>query len=275
MAKRHDESLAAFQARLDLLTRMCPNDRAAIIMCKDNISTCYDNLQIYDAALALKRETYAAWLRLDGPTAENTIRAAMNISVVLGRRDENIPEAKAFLSEVVPRSQKALGPDHIHTLQLRLLQGEMLFRAPDATLDDCLEAEIICEDVAKRYTRTFGAAHPLTGVARSRLACAQIQLTRHRAKAELASDFTRLSPEDQALFPGLATGFAAGISCPKTKKGFEEMMRAAQQGNPAAKAPSIKEMKATIRKAGFGVADLVEKSDVIKRHHEALARLGK
>ena len=137
-----------------------------------------------------------------------------------------------------------------------------------------IEAEIICEDVAKRYTRTFGAAHPLTGVARSRLACAQIQLTRQRAKAELASDFSRLSPEDQALFPGLATGFAAGISCPKTKKGFEEMMRAAQQGNPAAKAPSIKEMKATIRKAGFGVADLVEKSDVVKRYQEALARLG-
>ena len=95
-----------------------------------------------------------------------------------------------------------------------------------------------------------------------------------RGKAELASDFSRLSPEDQAQFPGLATGFAAGISCPKIKKGFEEMMRAAQQGNPAAKAPSIKEMKATIRKAGFGVADLVEKSDVVKRYQEALARLG-
>ena len=41
------------------------------------------------------------------------------------------------------------------------------------------------------------------------------------------------------------------------------------------KAPSIKDMKATIRKAGFGVADLVEKSDVVKRYHEALARLRK
>ena len=41
------------------------------------------------------------------------------------------------------------------------------------------------------------------------------------------------------------------------------------------KAPSIKDMKATIRKAGFGVADLVEKSDVVKRYQEALARLGK
>ena len=42
-----------------------------------------------------------------------------------------------------------------------------------------------------------------------------------------------------------------------------------------AKAPSVKKMKATIRKAGFGVADLVEKSDVVKRYQEALARLGK
>ena len=41
-----------------------------------------------------------------------------------------------------------------------------------------------------------------------------------------------------------------------------------------AKAPSIKEMKATIRKAGFGVADLVEKSEVEARYREALVRLG-
>ena len=51
-------------------------------------------------------------------------------------------------------------------------------------------------------------------------------------------------------------------------------MQAAQQGKGAATAPSIKEMKATIRKAGFGFADLVEKSEVVKRYQEALARLG-
>ena len=163
------------------------------------------------------------------------------------------------------------GAERRHTAN----EGEMLFRAPDATLDDCLEAEIICEDVAKRYTRTFGAAHPLTGVARSRLMCAQGQLRIRRGKAELASDFSRLSPEDQALFPELAASVAAGISCPDTKKRVEKWMQAAQEGKGVAKAPSIKEMKATIRKAGFGVADLVEKSEVVKRYQEALARLGK
>ena len=40
------------------------------------------------------------------------------------------------------------------------------------------------------------------------------------------------------------------------------------------KAPSIKEMKAIIRKAGFGVADLVEKSEVEARYREAVVRLG-
>ena len=33
-------------------------------------------------------------------------------------------------------------------------------------------------------------------------------------------------------------------------------------------------MKATIRKAGFGVADLVEKSEVEARYREAVVRLG-
>ena len=37
--------------------------------------------------------------------------------------------------------------------------------------------------------------------------------------------------------------------------------------------PSIKEMKAAIRQAGLGVADLLEKSDVEARYAQAQARL--
>jgi len=257
---------------LDFLVRLQPSDKRGIIMCKDNISTCYDNLKMYESALSMKRETYAAWLRLDGPRNENTIRAAMNVAIVLARRVENFPEAKVFLREVVPRVKKALGPDNIYTLQLRLVQGEILFKVPGATLDNYLEAESIFEDVAKQYTGTFGATHPKTECARCSLATCRQLLQIRRAEVELASDFTGLSPEEQVQLPELAKGLAAGISCPNTKKRFEDLLRATQQGG-AAKTPSIKEMKVTIKKAGLGVADLFEKPDVVARYGEALARL--
>ena len=38
--------------------------------------------------------------------------------------------------------------------------------------------------------------------------------------------------------------------------------------------PSIKEMKAAILAAGLSVADLVEKSDVVARYRQVLARIG-
>ena len=58
------------------------------------------------------------------------------------------------------------------------------------------------------------------------------------------------------------------------KRKLEEMGGGFIQRMIDGKAPSIKEMKAIIRKAGFGVADLVEKSEVEARYREALVRLG-
>ena len=85
---------------------------------------------------------------------------------------------------------------------------------------------------------------------------------KHSATAmEMRADMASVSTEEKVALEekyGLAPGIL-GRDAPAGKD----------------KAPSIKEMKATIRKAGFGVADLVEKSDVVKRYQEALARLGK
>ena len=79
------------------------------------------------------------------------------------------------------------------------------------------------------------------------------------ADMEMRADMASVSTEEKVAIEekyGLAPGIL-GRDAPAGKD----------------KAPSIKEMKATIRKAGFGVADLVEKSDVVKRYQEALARL--
>ena len=183
----------------------------------------------------------------------------MNLAIVLLRREENVSEAKSFLGEVLPRAERVLGPDHNHTLELRVMRGNAMCSAPDATREDCLEAEKVITDVIRRYRRRFGDAHPLMGPARDTyLRCMQ-----KMRLLEIRADMASVSTEEKVALEE-KYGLAPGI-----------LGRDAPAGKDTTKAPSIKEMKATIRKAGFGVADLVEKSDVVKRYQEALARLGK
>ncbi len=251
-AQHHEESLVAFESRLEIMKRVFPFIApVAIIMCKDNISTCYDNLGRYDEALALKRELYTSWLRLAGPKGVDTYRAALNLAIVLLRRpEENASEAKSFLGEVLPRAERALGPDHNHTLEMRVMLGDATHKAPDATLDDCREAEKNLQDVIRRYRRRFGDAHPLMGCATTILVSCQ-----HKIKLlRLRNGYALISDEE--------------------KRKLEEMDGGVIKRMIDGKAPSIKEMKAIIRKAGFGVVDLVEKSEVEARYREAVVRLG-
>ena len=200
---------------------------------------------------------YTSWLRLEGPNKEDTFRAALNLAIVLLRRpEENASEAKAFLGEVLPRAERALGPDHNHTLEMRVMRGMAMHKAPDATLDDCREAEKVLTDVIRRYRRRFGDAHPLMGPAQS----TYFRCTQKMRLLEMRADMASVSTEEKVAIEekyGLAPGIL-GRDAPVGKD----------------KAPSIKEMKAIIRKAGFGVADLVEKSEVEARYREAVVRLG-
>ena len=117
-------------------------------------------------------------------------------------------------------------------------------------MDDCREAENNLKDVIRRYRRRFGDAHPLMRCTTTILVSCQhkIRVLRLRNGMALISD--------------------------EEKKKLEEMGGGFIQRMIDGKAPSIKEMKAIIRKAGLGVADLVEKSEVEARYREALVRLG-
>ena len=92
------------------------------------------------------------------------------------------------------------------------------------------------EEVERTARRVFGGGHLLTrGIARD------------LRKARDASDNALADPS----------------SSPQPKR---------QRPSPSP-LPSIKEMKAAIRQAGLGVADLLEKSDVEARYAQAQARL--
>jgi ATP-dependent DNA helicase PIF1 len=69
------------------------------------------------------------------------------------------------------------------------------------------------------------------------------------------------------------TGCNNGAACPFRHEGRPASTPAFVPAPPApAPTPSIRDMKAAILQAGLGVADLVEKSDVVERYRQALAR---
>jgi ATP-dependent DNA helicase PIF1 len=68
------------------------------------------------------------------------------------------------------------------------------------------------------------------------------------------------------------TGCNNGAACPFRHEGRPASAPAFVPAPPApAPTPSIRDMKAAILQAGLGVADLVEKSDVVERYRQALA----
>ena len=72
--------------------------------------------------------------------------------------------------------------------------------------------------------------------------------------------------------PGDAEAAAARAAEEGAEGGAPPPAAAAAAAAPPA-APSIKEMKAKIREAGLGTADLLERQQVVARHEQALARL--
>ena len=77
-------------------------------------------------------------------------------------RLQRFEEAKALLRRTVPVARQVLGENHEDTLRLRWIYAGVLYKDPDATLDDLREAVTTLEDTERTARRVFGGAHPLT-----------------------------------------------------------------------------------------------------------------
>ena len=71
-------------------------------------------------------------------------------------------EAKSLLSKATPVARRAIGEDHIRTLELRWNCALALYRDPGATLDDLREAVTTLEEIEGTARRVLGSAHPTT-----------------------------------------------------------------------------------------------------------------
>jgi len=198
-----------------------------------NLSTTYQSLGRREEALLMKRDVYSRRLKLLGKKNAKTIGAAIGYGHSLTGL-KRYEEAKALLRKPMRVARRVLGENHNLTIRIRWMYAAALYKDPGATLDDLSEAVTTLEEVERTARRVFGGGHLLTrGIAR------ELQ------KARNASDNALADPS----------------SSPQPKR---------PRPSPS---PSIKEMKAAIRQAGLGVADLLEKSDVEARYAQAQARL--
>ena len=91
---------------------------------------------------------------------------------------EQFDEARAFLRDRIPEAIRALGKDHDLVFKMQRIYAQCLYKNDGASLEDITAAVATLEDLDRRQTRIYGAAHPQTGATRRCLEAARKQLAR-------------------------------------------------------------------------------------------------
>ncbi len=159
-AKRHEDALSVHEAELSIQRRLGSPERI-ILDVQSNIASTYRALGRFEHALRLRRDVYSGTLRLEGEESSNTLLEANNYAGILIDL-ERFKEAKALLRKTVPVGRRVCGENHECTLKARAVYGEVLYKEPDATLDDLREAVTTLEDAGRIARRVLGGAHPTT-----------------------------------------------------------------------------------------------------------------
>ena len=91
------------------------------------------------------------------------------------------------------------------------------------------------------------------------------------ARAALRAHGNDADAAASALLAAVPSAPASDADLAAIRRLRDEERASAPPTPPSTSTPSVKEMKAAITAAGLGVADLVEKSDVVERYRQALA----
>ena len=91
------------------------------------------------------------------------------------------------------------------------------------------------------------------------------------ARAALRAHGNDADAAAAALLAAVPSAPASDADLAAIRRLRDEERASAPPTPPSTSTPSVKEMKAAITAAGLGVADLVEKSDVVERYRQALA----
>ncbi|CAH0373089.1 unnamed protein product [Pelagomonas calceolata] len=165
--KRHAESLDALEANLVRVREGEDYEgrEGTIFYVRSQMGDCLRELGRRDECLALRRENYEAGAEAvaDGVVSIKAhLTHAIEYCESLNRVDN--AAAKAFMrdQDLIARVTSEFGEDHptthgcLHTYAFTLI-GDPRRRCPD---DDLAEATAIFVDIARKWRRRLGAAHP-------------------------------------------------------------------------------------------------------------------
>ena len=146
-----------------------------MLAAQSNIAATYARLGRHESALRLEREMYSRRVELYG-LREDTLQAAGNLASCLVDTLRQFDEAKAFLRDRIPEAIRALGKDHDITFRLQRMYAQCCYQNDGASREDVTAAIAALEDIDRRQTRIYGAAHPQTDTTRFFLAEAREKL---------------------------------------------------------------------------------------------------
>ena len=126
---------------------------------QSNLAVTYDNLGRHHESLRMSQVVYSGRLKLLGEEHAQTLQAANNYALSLGRL-ERFEEIKALLRKTIPVARRVLGGNDRLTFQMRKAYAQSLFMDADATLDDLHEALTALEETERVAKRVLGGAHP-------------------------------------------------------------------------------------------------------------------
>ena len=95
-----------------------------------------------------------------GISHQRTLVFGFGLAVALSRNKDQ--EAMTFLRELQPIMRQGLGINHLLTLKLDTLYGEIIYNDRSSTRADLAAAVPALKDVVRRSKRVLGAAHPST-----------------------------------------------------------------------------------------------------------------
>ena len=110
-----------------------------ILIVQTNLAITYATLGRQDEALRLRRDVYSGRLKLHGDQHFDTLREANNYAGSLVDL-ERYQEAKTLLLRTLPVARRVFGESHDLTLKLTWHYAVVLYRDPNATLDDNIES---------------------------------------------------------------------------------------------------------------------------------------
>jgi len=159
-AGRSEEALSVEEANLATLRRVgAPED--TILAAMSNMASSYGELGRLETANDVLRRVFRGFVVLNGVEADETLKASTNYAATL-KELGRFEEAKSLLRKMLPVARRVCGEDDDHTVYMRRIYAETLYKDTSATRDDLIEAVTTLKELERTARRVLGGAHPTT-----------------------------------------------------------------------------------------------------------------